>query len=57
MRFIPCQQCEGTGRHYRHDPQPDDPYLMTPTRDDCEVCGGEGEIEIEDEPIEQEDLL
>jgi hypothetical protein len=26
---IPCRACEGTGDHWRHDPQPDDPELRT----------------------------
>ena len=41
-----CDACEGTGHHWRHDPQPDDPYLMTETRDPCRVCDGTGKAKV-----------
>lgn len=56
-RFIPCDDCEGTGDYHRRDPQPDDPYLVTRRYGvACPACEGEGSIEIEDEPVEEEDL-
>lgn len=36
-----CDACEGTGDHYRHDPQPDDPELHTRLHGvPCPVCAG-----------------
>jgi hypothetical protein len=43
---IPCRACEGTGDHWRHDPQPDDPELRTRIYGKpCEDCGGSGVLE------------
>ena len=56
-RHIPCNDCEGTGDHFRHYPQPDDPYLMTRRYGvPCPTCEGEGHLEIEIDLIEMEDL-
>lgn len=56
-RFIPCNDCEGTGDYHRCDPQFDDPYLVTRRYGiPCPSCDGDGEIEIMDEPVEENDL-
>ncbi len=53
-RLIDCGRCDGSGiEEGMPIPTPSGPYY--PSRR-CEACGGTGKIEIEDEPIEQEDL-
>lgn len=47
-RPITCPHCEGSGHHWRHDPQHDDPELRTETRETCRTCKGSGNQPCED---------
>jgi endogenous inhibitor of DNA gyrase (YacG/DUF329 family) len=56
LRIIPCPACGGDGGwdvEVSHDPFRD---TIRYQRVECTTCGTAGEIEIEVEPIEMEDL-
>lgn len=57
IRAMPCECCyESSGRIYRYDPCPDDPYYMHDTGEPCPYCDGTGLELIEVAPIELSDL-
>jgi hypothetical protein len=50
--FVNCEHCGTEGRIFRGHPNDPHPHDAGP----CPVCGGAGVVEIENEPIEMDDL-
>jgi len=57
-RFVDCEACGGEGGHAVLDYSRINTATIDPPYRDvvCEECEGEGVVEIEDEPVELEDL-
>lgn len=55
-RFVPCDECNGTGEITVNDtPFRDDPYRVKEVP--CPACGGEGVIEVDTETMTLEEAL
>jgi DnaJ-class molecular chaperone len=55
-RIIPCEECGGDGGFTY--PVSHDPFSgnIREAWDECRACGGTGQMEIEVEPVELEDI-
>ncbi len=49
--YVDCPCCGGNGAHITSRFEWEDTYLGP-----CEACGGTGQVEVELQPIEMEDL-
>lgn len=57
VRMIDCEYCEGTGDHHAHEPDFYDPYYVHRYYGrPCHHCDGTGSVEVEVEPVEEEEL-